>query len=145
MIISLAHEMQHLLQYGNARKLWAVDGLIRDLARSGQILGFSNWQDHPSEYQAIHTSKRIATKLCGAEPVERYADSQISEAPDSGEKSRWEFFRSLPLEANYDFPVEVIKLVEAHRVALQDFIAQYRRTDPICSSLAFGNGNWWKE
>jgi hypothetical protein len=145
MIITLAHELQHFLQYGNESRLYAADEIIKILARSRQIPGFTNWQDHPSEHEAMLVSKRVATRLCGEEAVRLYADSQITSAVnDDDEKSRWKFFQELSLSTTYHFAAEVNALVQRHRATLEEYIAFYPQDDPVYSSLEFGRPDWWK-
>jgi hypothetical protein len=144
MIITFAHELQHFLQYGNEPRLWVADALMTELARNKYISGFNNWQDFPSEHEAILVSKRVATRMCGEEAVRLYADSQITSATDNNEKYRWEFFQKLSLSTTFHFAAVVNALVQEYRVTLEADIALNRKNDPLCSSLDFGKSDWWK-
>lgn len=144
MVITLAHELQHLLQHGNEPRLFSVDALMIGLAGKGLISGFNHWMDHPSEHEALLVSKRVATRMCGEEAVRVYADSQITSTTDSNEKTRWEFFQNLSLSTTYHFAAEVNALVQEHRATLEEYIHQNLQYEPIYPSLDFGKPDWWK-
>jgi len=144
LIITLAHELQHLLQHGNEPRLLAADALMIELARKKFISGFNNWHDFPSEREAILVSKRVATRMCGEEAVRLYADSQIASATDDNEKRRWEFFQKLSLSTTYHFAAVVNALVQEYRTKLEAYIGLNLQNDSLCSSLDFGKPDWWK-
>lgn len=122
LIITLSHELRHLLQWEKEPEASEADSRLR-----GRL---GNWQEHPSEHDAMLTSKQVATALCGEALVKRYADSKIELAIQSGrslhdgrqiwqqDQARWEFFRDLEIANAYDFAREVTRLVEEHGLQL---------------------------
>ncbi|MEI9968201.1 MAG: hypothetical protein WDM87_06085 [Terracidiphilus sp.] len=112
LVITLSHEVQHFLQRRNE-----PDASNADMRLRGRL---QNWQEHPSEHEAMLVSKRVATLLCGEDLVNGYADSKIELAKKNEQschedRLRWEFFRGLLISEKYDFAVEVAQLVEKHR------------------------------
>ena len=75
-----AHELQHFVQYGFKRKLWAESKLIRRLPNEVQEKERLNWPDIPHERDARIVAKRVGVKLCGEDAVNRYVDRMIDEA-----------------------------------------------------------------
>jgi hypothetical protein len=112
LIITFSHELQHYLQRRNEPQASAADMRLRGLLQ--------NWQEHPSEHEAMLVSKQVATALCGEDLVSQYAESRIELSKKNqqswhGDLLRWEFFRDLSISSNYEFASEVAKLVEKHR------------------------------
>jgi len=75
-----AHELQHFVQYGFKRKLWAESKLIRELPREVQEKEKLNWPDIPHEREARIVAKLIGVELCGEDAVNRHIDRMIREA-----------------------------------------------------------------
>jgi len=78
--MTLAHELQHFVQYGFKRQLWAESRLIRKLPREVQEKEQLNWLDIPHEREARIVAKRVGVELCGEDAVTRYIDHMINEA-----------------------------------------------------------------
>lgn len=58
--MTLAHELQHFVQYGCSRRLWAANTLIPNLPREVIARLQLTWCDLPHEYEARLVSKRVA-------------------------------------------------------------------------------------
>ena len=80
LIMTFAHELQHFVQYGFKRKLWAESKLIRELPNGVQEKEQLNWPDIPHEREARIVAKRVVVRLCGEDAVNRYFDRMIDEA-----------------------------------------------------------------
>jgi hypothetical protein len=118
LIITLSHELQHFLQWRDEPQASEADGRLR-----GRL---NNWQEHPSEHQAMLVSKQVATIFCGEPVVRAYTDSRIELAIQNQlrasasqqswrqDQVRWEFFRALETSATYDFAKEVARLSTKH-------------------------------
>jgi hypothetical protein len=92
-IMSLAHELQHVLQYANHFELWR-DNTIMEKERTKFGAAFANT---PIEREAMIVSRRVATRICGRQDVERYIQYQNSIA--QAELIRW----NLQNDWNADF------------------------------------------
>lgn len=138
LIITFAHELQHVLQYGNSYTLWAVDRLFHRLKVP---LGFTKWEDHPVEQDAIFRSKKVAMDLCGEIIVSDYANSQaISNEHVESERARWRYFCDLSISDQYDLGTTTDAIVQRHI----KFIAYQAEGCPSLRSIDFTQKDWWK-
>ena len=71
MTMTFADELQHFVQYGFTRRLWAEGGLISRLPKEVIEMEELNWPDIPHEREARIVAKRVGVKLRGAEEVNR--------------------------------------------------------------------------
>jgi hypothetical protein len=63
LIMTLAHEIQHLVQYGNDQNVWAYNGVITNLTKTKiKELGLA-WPDIPVEREARTVAKRVLSAL----------------------------------------------------------------------------------
>jgi len=129
-IITLAHEVQHFMQYGYSRKVWMANTLIYQLLRQGPPTQIKAW-DIPSEHDAISVSKRVAEELIGAESLAAYADAQIAAQNDP---EKWKFFRDLSVSTPFDLLAQTKPWVAKYREHLIGI--QQRDVD-------FAQGEWW--
>lgn len=96
--MTLAHELQHAIQHGGVRKLWAVNSLVRNLDQSLIDALKLQWADIPTEREARIVSKRAAIELFGDGLVADYIGARITEAAargDSADASDWQFVSTL--------------------------------------------------
>jgi hypothetical protein len=100
--MTLAHELQHFVQYGSTRKLWAENSLIPMLSRDVIVVSGLQWSDIPIEREARTVSKRIAEKLFDADRVARYIDIRIGRALNAADQTDWKFVRGLSTSVPYD-------------------------------------------
>jgi hypothetical protein len=104
--MTFAHELQHFVQYGNVRTLWAANSLIRNLPKETiSTLGLT-WFDIPIEREARAVSKQTAENLFGVEAVRQYIDARIIENVDANDTADWQFIRGLVAASPYDLAVE---------------------------------------
>ena len=82
-IMSLAHELQHVLQYTNHFELWR-DNTIMERERSNFGAAFANT---PVEREAMIVSRQVATSICGRQDVANYI--MLQSAIAQAEVSRW--------------------------------------------------------
>jgi hypothetical protein len=78
--MTFTHELQHFVQYGFKRQLWAASTLIRRLPREVQEKEQLNWLDIPHEREARIVAKRVGVELLGEDAMKRYIDRMIKEA-----------------------------------------------------------------
>jgi hypothetical protein len=83
--MTFAHELQHFVQYGSARKVWAENSLILRLPTHViDALGLK-WSDVPMEREARIVSKRVAERLFDAERVAQYIDGKIGQGVNAAD------------------------------------------------------------
>ena len=70
-VMTFAHELQHFVQYGFSRDVWAASELLKPLLPAFEI---------PIEREARIVSKCIAEDLCSPEAVKQYIDRRINAA-----------------------------------------------------------------
>src|SRR6266704_1647318 len=69
LIMTFAHELQHFVQYGYQRKLWAANALLPRLPDYLIRANRLKWFYIPIEREARLVAKRVAETLCGADKV----------------------------------------------------------------------------
>jgi hypothetical protein len=137
-VITLAHEIQHFVQYGKMRKIATANTLLYQNLRSFEPeLNAKPW-DIPAEREAMIVSKRIAENLLGVHTVAKLAKEQIAAGSDG---PKWEFFLGLTASDACNLLEETDRLVRKYRPQLMDLMAS------PCSwafeSLDFSRVDWW--
>lgn len=99
--MTLAHELQHAIQHDQARKVWAVNSLIRCLPTAVDDLKLE-WADIPIERDARIVAKRVALDLHGEQLVRGYIDKRSSEAVEPHDVADWNFVRGLTPSSSID-------------------------------------------
>jgi hypothetical protein len=99
--MTLAHELQHAIQHDKARKVWAVNSLIRRLPTAVDDLKLE-WADIPIERDARIVAKRVALDLHGEQLVRRYIDKRSAEAVEPHDIADWHFVRGLTPSSSVD-------------------------------------------
>lgn len=113
-VITFAHELQHLMQYGFSYKVARASNDLRQIfERSGQSA--FPW-DFPDEHEAQIVSKRIAEDIRGSDEVRIHGERQIELMSDP---KKWEFFLGLEAQEPFDLLQATIPLVDKHRDALR--------------------------
>lgn len=101
-IMTFAHELQHFIQYGHERTLWAANSLLPDLPNDVVSTVGLRWFDIPVEREARSTAKRIAVLLCGANMVTQYIDRKINENVTTEDVEDWRLIQDLNPAIPYD-------------------------------------------
>lgn len=123
--LSLAHELQHFIQFAQKRSLWVADLLLKEL-RSQE---FRVWWDFPAEVEARIVSKRVALALFGESAINSHIYEQILAHVTDNDVKDWEFTQSIDPAADFDLAVSTRPLVQAHREALKSLLKK-RQTEP---------------
>jgi hypothetical protein len=119
LVLTLAHELQHVVQHSDARDIWAVNSLVNELDRAViQKLNIT-WADIPIEIEARLVSKRVAESLFGRDRVQAHIDKKIAERTTDADAADWRFIRSL----------DTVKSVELGN-ATQSLYARLRKCRP---------------
>jgi hypothetical protein len=100
--MTLAHELQHVIQHTNIHKLWAVNSLIRQLPKTMIEHLRLEWADIPIEREARIVAKRIALDLCGEQAVTAYIEKRIAEAAEPHDTADWLLVRDLTPSSSVD-------------------------------------------
>jgi len=118
--ITLAHELQHFLQYSVRPNLWAADSLLQKLVPN---VGLQAGWEAPAEMEARIVSKRVATNLYGPDRVAAYIGERIEEAMSSRDRESWEALQSLDPLTDYDMSAETESLIRHYRQKLKSIQA----------------------
>lgn len=129
-VITFAHELQHFMQYGWARKVWGANTLVYSILRDGPPTTIKAW-DIPYEKDTMRVSKQVAGTLIGEEVVKAYADLQISAGNDT---EKWMFFQNISHSTPFDLLGETKPWVEKYRTALE----KVKQSD-----VDFTKKEWW--
>lgn len=135
-VMTFAHELQHFVQWGFARKVYKANALLfQNLLSFDPKTNAKPW-DIPYNREAMIASKRVAEAVCDASSVREFIDAQILESEKSKNKSKnelWECFRSLPSSSAYDLRRETDVLVQKYRSQLSD----------LGTKIDFTSSKWW--
>lgn len=128
--LTFAHELQHFLQYGNERQLWAANLLL------GSLPNRPNedprvWWDLPAEKEARIIAKRVAESIYGGEAVRSHIVRMIEGSTSKIDEQDWESVQAINALDSYQLPSETRLLVGKHKLQLLQLQAEpYWRSDP---------------
>src|SRR5207302_3412723 len=110
LVMTFSHELQHFVQYGFHRALWAVNSLLTHLSKQTiKTTGLKVFQI-PIERQARIVSKRVAEQLCGVSVVGQYIDRRIDEKITPEDLEDWQFVQKLSHSVTSDLEEETKSL-----------------------------------
>jgi hypothetical protein len=131
LVLTLAHELCHFLQYANARSTWAANQLLAKLGAPAITV----WWDVPVEREARQVAKRVAQDLFDEPAVQDYIEAQVRETKSEEDREDWRFVLNLPTAPPYS-PVEPTKLLVAkHKSQLEAIRARDFMNHPDVSRL----------
>jgi hypothetical protein len=111
--MTLAHELQHSIQHAYARKVWAINGLVRHLPKTAIAALKLQWADIPIERETRIVSKRMAVDFFGEQSVTEYIDEKIAEGiarNDAVDVADLQFIRSLIPSSSVDLANDTQRL-----------------------------------
>ncbi len=121
LVMSFSHELQHFVQYGFHRRLWAENLLLPRLpAEVFDIDTGISWPDIPTEREARIVAKTIAENLCGSLAVSKYIDRRISENLTVRDVKDWRVIRELDSSSPYDLAQETRNIFRQLRSYKED-------------------------
>lgn len=132
LIMTFSHELQHFIQYGFNRKLWAENLLIPNLPRDVINAMRLNWPDIPNEREARNVAKQIGIRLCGAEAVKRYIERRIAESITPNDADDWRFSQQVDPSVPYDLAGEtrlIFQRLKPYRQQLEKIL--YGQRDDV--------------
>ena len=87
---SLAHELEHVVQYSEERVLSLQAGLIISYLSLSNQWNNSTYQDFPPEMDAFRTAKQINFILHSEDKTQAFIDRRISESSDPDDSAYWQ-------------------------------------------------------
>jgi hypothetical protein len=117
--MTLAHELQHFLQFANQRQIWTINVLLAKLPYL-PTPDLTHWCDLPTEREARIVAKRVAVNIFGKSRVDEHIGTMARANSSSEDAADWEFIRVLDCDAAYDLRAGTASLVERHRRALEE-------------------------
>jgi hypothetical protein len=135
-VIIFAHELQHFVQWGFARKVSQVNTLLLwNLAQFDPKTELKPW-GLPNNREAMIVANRVAEALYGREPVEGFVDAQIVDGKKNNNLSKmqlWQWVRTLTPSSRYDVLEETDRLVQKYKQQLMS----------LESEIDFSKAKWW--
>jgi hypothetical protein len=131
--MTLAHELQHAIQHANARKVWAVNGLVPQLHKTVIATLNLQWFDIPIEREARIVSKRVAIHLFGEKLVAEYIDKKIAEGITDSDVADWQFIRTLTPSSSADIVADTLRLfqrLKGYRPDLEAVVLKEKKDNP---------------
>lgn len=99
LIMTFAHELQHFVQFGHHRNLWAANRLLMSLPGI-------NIREIPFEREARIVAKRVAEELCGTDMVHQYILRKIADRVTCEDVNDWQWIEQLDSSASYNLARE---------------------------------------
>ena len=130
--MTFAHELQHFVQHGNVRQLWAANSLIGKLRQQlNNDLGLRQFHI-PTEREARIVSKQTTSAIFGGEHVKQFIESKIPHAVDDKDKADWQSIQSLVTSTPYDLASETRLIFQRLKGYRGDFekLLQELKDDP---------------
>jgi hypothetical protein len=116
--MTLAHELQHFVQFASDKQLWAIHTLLAKLPNL-PTHNLRHWFDLPNEIEARITAKRVAEKLFGKTRVDKHIAGMIEARASEEDMADWTFIRDLDPGRSYDLGQHTIPLVKEYRSELE--------------------------
>jgi hypothetical protein len=100
--MTLAHELQHFVQYGFDRSTWVWNILPSKLScQTIDTLGFA-WHDIPIEHEARIVAKRACESLLGPERTTQYIKNRKSQHITDKDAADWGFILGIDTTSTYE-------------------------------------------
>jgi hypothetical protein len=145
---TLAHELQHFVQYHLYRDTWAWCFV---LFKCGGLVDAENlsWQHIPTEHEARFIAKRVSLAVLGSQRTDQYIEFRHTHALKPRDKADWEFIKTIDTTVPYDVISETQAIfrkygnVPAYRNEMESVLAK-AKSMPECKHLTLddllGNG-----
>ena len=100
--MTVAHELQHFVQYGFSRTIWAWNKVVTNLhVRTIDTLGLA-WCDIPIEHEARIVAKQASETILGCERTVQYIEYRKSQRLTNKDAADWEFIQGIDTAQAYD-------------------------------------------
>ena len=145
--MTLAHELQHAIQHGKERKVWAVNSLIaNDLSRRTIAALKLKWSDIPIEVEARIVSKHVAESIFDEQRVTHHIDTKIAERITEADSADWQYIRTLTVSTTIDLAAEtqqLLKRLKGFRLELENALQEKRQNpdyaDIVLDAFSLGD------
>jgi hypothetical protein len=134
--MTLAHELQHFLQFGNLRQIWAINTLLAKLPYL-PTSDLSHWYHLPTEREARIIAKRVAVDIFGKPRVDEHIAAMARASRSPEDAADWDFMAALDSGESYDPRAGTIPFVQRHRVALEELRRTTFAEDKDLGSVIF--------
>lgn len=116
----------------NARELWAVNSLVRQLPITAIENLKLEWADIPIERDARTVAKRVALDVCGEQAVSAYIQKRMAEAVQPHDVADWQFVHHLTPADSVNLPEATHSLFQRLRPYRADLtrLMQENRDNP---------------
>jgi hypothetical protein len=139
--LTLAHELQHFIQYSTNRPIWAVHRLFAELPEP-YCEAFKSWVDFPIEREARVVAKRVALALFDRKAVIDYMTQKRDERINDLDVIDWEFLLSKESDMLYDAVEHTKALVRQYRPQLLAVQTEDWSDCPDVLSLKLDSEEW---
>jgi hypothetical protein len=132
LIMTFAHELQHFVQYGLKRRLWAESRLIQKLPKEIQVKEQLNWPDLPHEREARIEAKRVGVSLLGPDEVGQYIARRISENVSVEDVEDWRFSQEVDSSEPYDLSNGIRRIfqrLKPYRRELEEVLQEMKNSN----------------
>lgn len=130
LVMTFAHELQHFVQYGKNRHLWAASAILMSIQEPNFYQTTNiKWPDIPIELEARIVAKRTGQRLCGAEAVNEYIEAMIVRAVTPDDADDWRFLRNLAADQPFDLLAQsklVFQRLRPYRKVIEDTLQSAR-------------------
>jgi hypothetical protein len=115
--MTLAHELQHFVQYASAREMWACNTLVTQLHQDTIAAWKLTVHDIPIEREARIVAKRAAEAILGPDATAAYIDSRISSGSLAQDIADWKRIKEIAVSPDneYDCAGETRRLFQRLR------------------------------
>jgi len=120
--MTLAHELQHVIQQTHNRTAMAASRLIREFVDETNNDVKFQWSDIPNEREARIVQKRVAVTFYDDKAISAFIDARIANAVNAADAEDWRFVQGLDPTLPYDLTqhtIEVFKRLREYRPALR--------------------------
>lgn len=104
--MTVAHELQHFIQYGFNRSIWAWNTVVTNLPMPTIDAFGLTWRDIPIEHEARIVAKQASEAILGRETTAKYIEYRKSQRLTNKDAADWEFIQSIDTTQVYDCVVQ---------------------------------------
>lgn len=130
--MTLAHELQHAVQFSRTRAVWAYNAVVTNLQEECMRALKLQSSDIPIEREARIVAKRVCEKLLGRGATAAYIEDRLRSGTVERDIEDWKFIQSIDTdsESAYDTSAETGKLfrhIEWTRDELEKTLTDLRK------------------
>ncbi len=123
-ILTIAHELQHLLQYVNFRNECFQVSVLKGFFDVRNDYTNRFYRNIPHEIDAFRKSKSIAIRIFNESEVSSFLEKRIHDTQDDNEREYWENLKSLDLEHRFNLTSVMSELWEKYESEILSLVQQ---------------------